>query len=402
MEEVLNDALLKLAFDRVRKTGKTVLINRTPHMNAERLIRENMPDDVNLDDFHTVLYIDYSDRYFVFELSSADPSFKIELINAEPEGNGICDCEYRINGLTTFHCYDDDFDYTGIRRIRIDDEPRDYEKEVLDIDFFSSFAQNLQILYDRWKILNIIFVADCDMPSSDILIDTPQCKAYGHLLNYNLYITTSSHKFILPEDMSYAFYGLTRLMGLWGLENLDTSMVESMEGMFKKVSVLNLDLSGFDTSNVINMHKMFYGAGRFYSGAFQLYAKSCLSHLVLDISNFSTDKVTDMSEMFSYTDYRYVKLGNWCFNEIEYTDYTLYNKYWGAGGEVTFDVRDMSMENLLALIRTTELDEEFNVYNELHLLCNESQTKWLKSEEMQSTMNRNNGIYLEGKEDWYE
>lgn len=36
----------------------------------------------------------------------------------------------------------------------------------------------------------------------------------------------------MPEDMSYTFYGLTRLTEIWGLENVDTSRVKNMYGMF--------------------------------------------------------------------------------------------------------------------------------------------------------------------------
>lgn len=226
--KTLSEGLSECALYRANKTRKTVFINRTAYANAEEIVRKSAPDGFDFDEFHTAIYIDFSDRLYVFELSSADPNFSIELINAEPEGNGICECEYLINGTQTVLVWDDDSDRHDSDCVKLNIPPRDHEKEILQIDEFCTFAQNLHLLYNRWDIWHIVFIADCNLASEDILIDTPECKAYGHLVNHFLYVTTSSKKFVLPEDMSYAFYGLTRLTEIWGLENLDTSHVDNI------------------------------------------------------------------------------------------------------------------------------------------------------------------------------
>lgn len=231
--KTLSEGLLECALYRANKTRKTVFINRTVYGNAEVIVRKSVPEGFDFDAFHTVVYIDYSDIHYVFELSSADPNFSIKLINAEPEGNGICDCEYLINGIETVHLWDDDCYRHDSDCIKRDLLSKDREKEILKIDEFCTFAQNLHLLYDRWDIWDIIFIADCSLTSEDVLIDTPECKAYGHLVNHFLYVTTSSKKFMLPEDMSYAFYGLTRLTDIWGWEHIDTSHVENMSHMFE-------------------------------------------------------------------------------------------------------------------------------------------------------------------------
>ena len=75
------------------------------------------------------------------------------------------------------------------------------------------------------------------------------------------------------------------LTTITGLENLNTSHVTDMTGMFSGCSNLtSLDLSHFDTGNVTNMGGMFYG---------------CKALTSLDLSHFDTGNVTNMGSMFS-------------------------------------------------------------------------------------------------------
>ena len=83
--------------------------------------------------------------------------------------------------------------------------------------------------------------------------------------------------------MSYMFCYMNSLVNL-NLSNFDTSQVTDMAYMFSGVSNLtSLDLSNFDTSQVTDMGAMF-------SGMYNL--------TTLDLSNFDTSKVTNMSQMF--------------------------------------------------------------------------------------------------------
>ena len=68
------------------------------------------------------------------------------------------------------------------------------------------------------------------------------------------------------------------------LSDWDTSNVTSMEYMFNGCYVKSLDLSGWDTSKVTNMNRMFY---------------NCSGLTELDLSSFDTSKVTSMGSMFS-------------------------------------------------------------------------------------------------------
>lgn len=362
--KTLSEGLTECALYRANKTRKTVFINRTAYANAEAIVRKSAPEGFDFDAFHTVIYIDFSNRFYTFELSSADPNFSIELINAEPEGNGICDCEYLINGAQTVHLWDDDYDRYSSGYFKRDLPPGDCEREILKIDDFCTFAQNLHLLYDRWDVWDIIFIADCSLTSDDILIDTPECKAYGHLVDHFLYVTTSSKKFMLPEDMSYAFYGLTRLTDIWGWEHLDTSHVENMSHMFEGCKLNYWDLSGFDTSSAVCMNGMLsHSAGN--------YNDDDSMHHVLDLRNFSTRTVKEVDNMFMHAFYDVIRLGNLDFDKVVGESCCMA----GIGDEVLFDVRSTDDVNLLDLIQRNQHLLPWN------LICTEAQKAWFSKAE---------------------
>lgn len=80
------------------------------------------------------------------------------------------------------------------------------------------------------------------------------------------------------------FNGCTNLTRIEGIENLNTSNVKNMSGMFAKCSNLEtLDLSHFNTENVTTMVQMFYGCTKLHN---------------LNISSFNTENVTSMNQMF--------------------------------------------------------------------------------------------------------
>lgn len=389
LEKKLSDALLKCALHRVEKSHKTVFINRSPYVNAESVVRSFI-DDFDIDEYRTVLYIDYSDKYLVFELSSADPDFSFELKNTDSWGNGIFKCEYLVNGSQTVEIWDDDFYYYDdkIAGKRLDKCLFREKREALNPKGFGLFGINLHTQFDRWKITNIIFAADCDTPSPHIMIDTPQCRAYGHLIGYSLYITTAAPKFILPEDMSCAFLGLPMLRNIFGLEYLDTSGVTNMSEMFSGVDIDDLDLSGFDTSNVTNMDGMFDGAGPLH-----LFDINDSLHHTLDLSGFSTKKVKSMFSISSNTSYDYIKLGDWDFNAIEDT-FGILGTY---PGDEIYDVRLMSNENLFALIKTNDCLFDWR------FLCSPEQREWLQREDIRSQIQDPlAAIRFVEKDDWYE
>lgn len=81
------------------------------------------------------------------------------------------------------------------------------------------------------------------------------------------------------------FIGCKHLSSITGLENWNTASAQYMSDMFAYDDNLNtLDLSNFDTSNVTTFREMF---------------TSDIGLKSLNVSNFKTDKVKDFSNMFS-------------------------------------------------------------------------------------------------------
>ena len=106
-----------------------------------------------------------------------------------------------------------------------------------------------------------------------------------------------------------------------GLENLDTSKVVNMSGMFQSCYASSLDLSNFDTSNVTDMSNMFYkstaneikGLDKFDTSKVTTMARMFFQSRAnsLDLSNFDTSKVTTMISMFSGSRASKININNW-------------------------------------------------------------------------------------------
>ena len=98
-------------------------------------------------------------------------------------------------------------------------------------------------------------------------------------------VIDESFRNVVPKTTVSWFEGLSAVMEIRGLDNLNTSEVTDMSRMFAGCSALrSLEVSRFDTSKVTDMSSMFSG---------------CASLTELDLYFFDTAKVTDMHEMFN-------------------------------------------------------------------------------------------------------
>ncbi|MFZ4870781.1 BspA family leucine-rich repeat surface protein [Enterococcus entomosocium] len=95
-----------------------------------------------------------------------------------------------------------------------------------------------------------------------------------------------SKEVIAPENSFFLFADLFNVTEIEGLENLDTSKVKNMNGMFVNdtSSLVTLDISNFETNNVENMCKMFAGKDKLTT---------------LNLTNFNFTKVNNRELMLS-------------------------------------------------------------------------------------------------------
>ena len=107
-----------------------------------------------------------------------------------------------------------------------------------------------------------------------------------------------------PTSCFSWFRECLNLTHIEGMENLNTEMVTTMEGMFCMCKALSsLDVTNFNTANVTNMSSMFQSSNAGYS---------------LDLTSFNTANVTDMSSMFKYCSVYSLDLTS--FNTANVTD----------------------------------------------------------------------------------
>ena len=111
-------------------------------------------------------------------------------------------------------------------------------------------------------------------------------------------------------DMHNMFYGMSNLTTL-NVSHFDTSKVTDMSLMFHGMRDLSaLNLSSFNTSQVTDMHNMFYGMSNLTTLNVSHFDTSKVTNMglmfygmsnltTLDLSNFDTSKVTNMGNMFS-------------------------------------------------------------------------------------------------------
>ncbi len=113
----------------------------------------------------------------------------------------------------------------------------------------------------------------------------PKWRVSSIYNNVTTIVFDDTFKAARPSSLLNWFYGFSKLTTIRGIENLNTSNVTTMGGMFYGCSGLTeLDVTGFDTSKVTSMNAMFM---------------SCSGMTELDVTNFDTSNVTNMSCMFA-------------------------------------------------------------------------------------------------------
>ncbi|MGL4948848.1 MAG: BspA family leucine-rich repeat surface protein [Anaeroplasmataceae bacterium] len=158
---------------------------------------------------------------------------------------------------------------------------------------------------------------------------------------YKTYII--GEKIYAPTNSRYFFSTLSNLTTIENLDLLNTSNVVDMSYMFRLCQLVSeVNMSNFDTSNVINMQGIFDQAN--------------LSSF--DITKLNTSKVTNMKDMFKGTSIKNLNLSN--FNTDLVTDMTA--MFSGCTELVTLDLSKFNTSNV------TSMESMFNMCYSLNKL----------------------------------
>ena len=146
---------------------------------------------------------------------------------------------------------------------------------------------------------------DSDKDNDDAL-----SRIYGWAENGTIYWWANTEDVKL-KNATTMFKGNTTLTSI-SLEDIDTSEMTSMDGLFSRCTALTevLGIEDIDTSSVNNMTQVFFFCSSLKSldlskwdttkvTSMNTMFSACSSLTTLDVSGFKTDKVTNMCGMFS-------------------------------------------------------------------------------------------------------
>ena len=137
---------------------------------------------------------------------------------------------------------------------------------------------------------------------------------------YDLYIGTKGGV-IANEESDYLFYNFRNLKEIKFENNFDTKYAKRMEGMFAgNTNFEVLDLSSFDTRNVVSMVGMFTA----WDWDISNWGTNKLSIIIFG-ENFITSNVTDMGDMFSGFKGRELNLSNFDTSNVN-NMYHMFNR----------------------------------------------------------------------------
>ncbi len=156
--------------------------------------------------------------------------------------------------------------------------------------------------------MNAVNIEDVDSDYEiKLWLDPTDKTAYYYAEPEKVYLNTNSSKMFYSASYEQVIKNILEI----DLSNFDTSRVMNMSNMFYFMSkLITLNISNFDTSNVISMNDMFIGMSNLTSLNLSSFNTSHVMHMeamfaglssltTLNLSNFNTSKVTNMVSMFS-------------------------------------------------------------------------------------------------------
>ena len=223
---------------------------------------------------------------------------------------------------------------------------------------------NISILYDSFNPLpSLILVDDVQNPSSrniyksiigeyEVIMrfDSPitSCEKMFYSLRSIVEIDFSNFDITNIQNMDNMFFGCSNLESI-NFRNFDTSSVTSMGHLFENCYKLkSLDLSKFNTSKTENMIRMFY---------------NCNSLIFLEVSSFDTSSVNTMNSMF-YKCYQLTSLNLLNFNTSLVK--SMYDMFYGCTELLYLDLSKFStsaVTTMKGMFRECKKLKELNLEN---------------------------------------
>ncbi len=143
---------------------------------------------------------------------------------------------------------------------------------------------------------------------------------------------SGNRKIIAPPDISYLFANFHVTTEIQGLEHIDVSQVEDMEGIFENCcDITSLDLSSWNTSSITNLSNAFRDCHELTSlnvsnwdvsnvdsleFAFEMTRKL----LSLDLSSWETPKLKNADCLFKYSSITYLDISSFNTENVIYSD----------------------------------------------------------------------------------
>ena len=215
----------------------------------------------------------------------------------------------------------------------------------------NGYKESIAMWNYKGDIKSITFMKDLsNLPSScteenlcwDISADNSVYPVYNYLIKdtndeYDSYIV-SEKEIYAPIDCTdlfllYRGYGYTVLSSISFNESFNTSKIKCVTRMFSLgySNLDSLDLSGFDTSNIIDMGGMFINS---------LNLKS------INLSNFNTSKVTDMASMFNNcSSLKNLDLSNFDTSKVTNMDFM----FSGCSALTSINTRNFNTSNVISM-----------------------------------------------------
>ena len=238
-------------------------------------------------------------------LSTNEIILKVEVIS-QPKKVLVFDIQPNINKPTFFLC-DKEMNEKNFVNAGNENEEELADFEELNSENCEMYLNDVKIPFEKYHtfdkegIYTIKYILTKKITS---------CKKMFMKCEHIISIDLSKFNTEDVIDMSLMFLCCTGLENI-NFGNMKTSKVINMEGMFECCSSLkSLNLSSFDTSNIENMNSMFL---------------LCLSLPELNLSNFNTEKVKDMNTCFGGLFLEFLDLSSFSSKNLEIINFMFKN-----------------------------------------------------------------------------